>query len=98
MQKFNSTNFKELIQNKNLKVSSIGVGTYKGTFTPEDDLPQFNAIIDSVNMGINVIDTCHNFRNGRSEYVIGLALQHLIQKEGYKRNNFLISSKAGYVK
>ncbi len=40
---------------------------------------QFNSIIDSVNMGVNVIDTCHNFRNGRSEYVIGLALQHLIK-------------------
>jgi aryl-alcohol dehydrogenase-like predicted oxidoreductase len=66
MDKFNPMNFKELIHNKNLKVSSVGVGTYKGTFTKEDDLPQFNAIVDSVNMGVNVIDTCFNFRNGRS--------------------------------
>jgi aryl-alcohol dehydrogenase-like predicted oxidoreductase len=54
------------MHDKNLKVSSIGLGTYKGTFTEEDDLSQFNSIIDSVNMGVNVIDTCHNFRNGRS--------------------------------
>jgi aryl-alcohol dehydrogenase-like predicted oxidoreductase len=73
-------NFKELIHNKNMKVSSIGIGTYKGTFTSEDDLAQFNGIIDSVNMGCNVIDTCHNFRNGRSETIVGLALQHLIRK------------------
>ncbi len=66
MEKFNMLNFKELIHNKNLKISSIGIGTYKGSSTPEDDLPQFNAIIDSVNMGVNVIDTDHNFRAGRS--------------------------------
>jgi aryl-alcohol dehydrogenase-like predicted oxidoreductase len=98
MDKFNFMNFKELINNKNLKVSSVGVGTYKGSFNEEDDLMQFNGILDSVNMGANVIDTCHNFRNGRSEHVVGLALQHLIKNEGYKRNNFLISSKAGYVR
>ena len=27
-----------------------------------------------------------------------MALQHLINKQGYTRNNFLISSKAGYVR
>ncbi len=59
-------NYKELIHNKNLKISSIGLGTYKGSFSQDDDLPQFNAIVDSVNMGVNMIDTCHNFRNGRS--------------------------------
>lgn len=32
MLKFNEHNFKELIHNKNLKVSSIGIGTYKGSF------------------------------------------------------------------
>ena len=98
MDKFNPMNFTQLIHNKNLKVSSIGVGTYKGTFTKEDDIPQFNAIIDSVNMGVNVIDSCFNFRNGRSQIMIGLALQHLIKNEGFKRSNFLISSKAGYMR
>jgi len=32
MDKFNVINFKELIHNKNFKISSIGVGTYKGSF------------------------------------------------------------------
>jgi hypothetical protein len=29
--------------------------------------------------------------------MVGLALRHLIEQEGYQRNNFFISSKAGYV-
>ncbi len=33
MQKFNVMNFKEIIHNKYLKLSSIGVGTYKGGFS-----------------------------------------------------------------
>jgi len=58
----------------------------------------FNAIIDSVNMGVNVIDTCGNFRAGRSEIAIGHAIKYLTQKNNNKRNQFLISSKGGYVR
>ena len=57
----------------------------------------FNGIVDSVLYGCNVIDSCRNFRKGRSEKTIGLALQHLYEKEGFRRNNFMVGSKAGYV-
>ena len=43
-----------------------------------DDLLQFNAIIDSVLSGVNFIDTCANFRGGRSEIVLGAALKYLV--------------------
>jgi hypothetical protein len=89
--------FKQLNFEPSLSVSPIGVGTYHGSFDETDDLPMFNGIIDSVLLGCNVIDTCRNFRKGRSEAVIGLALRHLFEKEKYNRSNFFLSSKAGYV-
>ena len=89
---------KLLISNKNLKVSNIGIGTYKGSLDTTDDILQFNAIIDSVLSGINVFDTCANFRGGRSELVLGAAIRYLIAEKKYNRNMFFIQSKAGFVR
>jgi aryl-alcohol dehydrogenase-like predicted oxidoreductase len=58
----------------------------------------FNGLVDSINSGCNVIDTCRNFRGGRSEQIIGSTLSYLIKQQGYSRNNFFIGSKAGYVR
>jgi hypothetical protein len=57
---------KPWISDNQLKNSNIGIGTYKGSLDTSDDILQFNAIIDSVLSGVNVIDTCANFRGGRS--------------------------------
>lgn len=70
---------KSWISDKRYKASNIGVGTYAGSLDQQDDILQFNAIIDSVLSGVNVIDTCNNFRGGRSELVIGNALRFLIE-------------------
>jgi predicted aldo/keto reductase-like oxidoreductase len=56
---------KNMLSNKN-SISSIGLGTYKGSLDSSDDILQFNSIIDSVLSGVNFIDTCSNFRGGRS--------------------------------
>lgn len=58
----------------------------------------FNGLVDSLNSGCNVVDTCRNFRGGRSEIVVGKALRHLYRDYGYSRNNFFIGSKVGYVR
>ena len=63
-----------------------------------DDLQMFNGLVDSINSGCNVIDTCRNFRGGRSQQIIGSTLSYLIKQQGYTRNNFFIGSKAGYVR
>lgn len=62
----------------NLKVSNVGVGTYKGSLDGQDDLVQFNALVDSVLSGVNFIDTCANYRAGRAESVVGAALSFLV--------------------
>ncbi len=44
----------------------------------EDDLKQFNAIIDSVRSGgVNVIDSAINYRYMKSERTIGAAIRFL---------------------
>lgn len=57
----------------------------------------FNGLVDSVLLGCNVLDTCRNFRKGRSEKTLGLALRYLCEQEGYERSSFFLASKAGYV-
>lgn len=69
---------KSWVSNQKMRNSSIGIGTYKGSLDQSDDILQFNAIIDSVLLGSNVIDTCRNFRAGRSESAIRAALRYLI--------------------
>jgi len=58
--------FKRFNHNRQLSISPIGIGTYKGSIDESDNLPQFNGLIDSVTVGCNMIDTCRNFRKGRS--------------------------------
>ena len=77
---------KPLLTNRNIKVSNVGIGTYKGSLNEEDDLLQFNGIVDSVMLGTNVIDTCRNFRGGRSEKAVRSALKYLIEMKNYNRN------------
>ena len=50
-----------------LMLSSLGVGTYLGEPSVQDDIAQAAAIILSVHSGWNVIDTAANYREGRAE-------------------------------
>lgn len=79
LQKHPSIHTKQLNHEK-IRISSIGMGTYKGSCDESDDLPMFNGLVDSALLGCNVIDSCRNFRKGRSEKVVGWALQHLCSK------------------
>ncbi len=44
-----------------------------------------------------MIDTCALYRFGKSEKVINAALNYLVKEQGYKREEFMISTKCGYV-
>lgn len=58
----------------------------------------FNGLVDTLSNGCNVLDSCRNFRGGRSELVAGRTLSHLVNDLGYSRNHFFLSSKVGYVR
>ena len=82
----------------NLNLSSLGMGTYLGQITPEEDRDLENAIYESVKSGaINVIDTAINYRSMKSEKNIGNAVKRLIEEGVISRDQVFISTKNGYI-
>ena len=74
-------------------VSSIGVGTYLGDPSDEQDDRYHEAIDDALRSGINVIDTAINSRHQRSERVVGDA----IRQSPVDREAVLVATKGGFV-
>jgi aryl-alcohol dehydrogenase-like predicted oxidoreductase len=74
-------------------VSSIGVGTYLGNPTDEQDERYHDAIVQALESGINVLDTAINYRNQRSERVVGQALRDA----DVDRESALVATKGGFV-
>ena len=86
------------LYNENLKVSSMGLGTYIGAPDDINDFYIYNAVKTCILSGaINVIDTAINYRYMKSEKAIGKALNALAHKYGVDRQELLICSKIGYV-
>lgn len=81
-----------------LHLSSVGVGTYLGELTTEDDEAVENSVYQSVKSGaVNVIDTAINYRAMRSEKSIGRALSRLIRDGIVTRYHVFVCTKNGYI-
>jgi aryl-alcohol dehydrogenase-like predicted oxidoreductase len=81
-----------------LHLSSIGLGTYLGQPTAEDDRAVEDAVYESIRSGaVNVVDTAINYRAMRSERSIGKALLRLAKDEIVSRDQVFVSSKNGYI-
>ena len=78
-------------------VSSIGIGTYLGESTDDDDLSYETAVRHAIARGINLIDTAINYRCQRSERAVGAAIQQAIAAGQATRQQLVVSSKAGYI-
>ncbi|WP_254537319.1 aldo/keto reductase [Halomarina litorea] len=74
-------------------VSSVGVGTYLGDSTDAVDERYHEAIVGALEGGINVLDTAINYRNQRSERVVGRALADA----DVDREAVLVATKGGFV-
>ena len=82
----------------NLNFSSLGIGTYLGRLTAEDDRDLENAVYHSLKSGaVNVIDTAINYRSMKSEKNIGHAIKRLIEDKIISRDQVFISTKNGYI-
>ena len=79
----------------NLLLSSIGIGTYLGDEDTVTDQVVTSAICTMLKDGCNVIDTAPNYRNGRAESAIGVALHQMISEGLISREEVFISTKVG---
>ncbi|WP_297455487.1 aldo/keto reductase [Persephonella sp.] len=75
----------------NMKLSEIGIGTYLGQPDDQTDQNYLETITEGIKRGITVIDTAINYRNMRSEVVVGKAIKSTNRKDVY------ISTKGGYL-
>ncbi len=85
-------------QNKtDIQASSIGIGTYLGKEDDRTDALYFDAIIEAVKQGCNVIDTAINYREMKSERVVRWAVRSLMQKRSNIREKLIIATKGGFI-
>ncbi len=80
-----------------LTLSSIGIGTYLGNPDDATDNLVKEAVIKSVTLGTNVIDTAINYRSQKAERSVGKAVAQMIEKDKAKRDQLFISTKNGYI-
>lgn len=81
-----------------VRVTSLGIGSYMGDPDDLTDYDMYDAIKQSVLSGsINHIDTAPNYRYMQSEKTIGKILTTLESKYDVTRDMLFVTSKAGYV-
>src|SRR6187431_1407997 len=91
----NISHFKNI---ENMKLSSVGMGTYLGNLSSQDDADLEKSLYYSiVEGGINVIDTSINYRSMLSEKCIGRVISNLIEDGVIDRESVFICTKNGYV-
>jgi aryl-alcohol dehydrogenase-like predicted oxidoreductase len=77
-------------------VSSIGIGTYLGECTDQDDADYQDTIVRALGIGVNLIDTAINYRCQRSERAVGAALRRAFAS-GMHRDEVIVCTKGGYL-
>ncbi len=79
-----------------VQVSSLGLGTYLGQDTAEDDAAYREAALLCLSAGVNLLDTAVNYRSQRSERALGEAMLdlHLL---GLSREQVVVCTKAGFL-
>ncbi len=82
---------------QNLSLSNVGIGTYLGDADNKTDELVTSAVKQSINSGINVIDTAINYRSQKAERSVGKAISELVNEEKITRDQIFLSSKNGYV-
>jgi aryl-alcohol dehydrogenase-like predicted oxidoreductase len=82
-----------------LLFSKLGIGTFNGEPYKEENyvFHYIEAVKEAVKNGINHIDSASNYRYGESEKEIGIALKELFENNEAKREELIITSKAGFI-
>lgn len=82
---------------RKLVTSALGLGTYLGDCTDEDDAAYRAVVHEALAAGINLFDTAINYRCQRSERALGQALVEAIAAGSVRRDEVVVCSKGGYV-
>ncbi len=90
----NPVNFNDF---QSLSLSNVGIGTYLGDPDNKTDELVTDAVKQSINSGINVIDTAINYRSQKAERSVGKAISELVNDGKITRDQIFLSSKNGYV-
>ncbi|HEY2852601.1 MAG TPA: aldo/keto reductase [Gemmatimonadaceae bacterium] len=77
-------------------LSSLGIGTYLGECSADDDAAYADAIAAALTAGVNVVDTAINYRCQRSERAAGAAIRRALDA-GVSRAAILVCTKGGYL-
>ena len=82
---------------RRLTVSALGIGSYLGDCTDEEDERYRLSVREALSAGVNVIDTASNYRCQRSERAVGHAVVEAIAAGEVRRDEVLVCTKGGYV-
>lgn len=88
--------FRRVLPRK-LAVSALGLGTYLGDCTDEDDAAYAAVVHAALAAGVNLFDTAINYRCQRSERALGRALVEAVASGEVRRDEVVVCSKGGYV-
>jgi aryl-alcohol dehydrogenase-like predicted oxidoreductase len=82
---------------RKLATSALGLGTYLGDCTDEDDAAYSAVVHEALAAGVNLFDTAINYRCQRSERALGHALVEAIASGEVRRDELIVCTKGGYV-
>jgi aryl-alcohol dehydrogenase-like predicted oxidoreductase len=82
---------------RNLATSVLGVGTYLGDCTSDEDAAYTRTIHAAITAGVNLFDTAINYRCQRSERALGRAVVEAIASGEVRRDELVVCTKGGYV-
>jgi aryl-alcohol dehydrogenase-like predicted oxidoreductase len=80
-----------------MMISSFGLGTYLGESDAATDAAYADALRAALTGGINLIDTAVNYRDQRSERVVGAVLGELCAAGTVRRDEIVVATKGGYL-
>lgn len=78
------------MSNNILNISKLSIGLYQGADNDEVDQYLYDVIDHAIKMGINNFDVAPNYRNTRSEVIVGKTLNNI------NSQNIFISTKGGF--
>jgi aryl-alcohol dehydrogenase-like predicted oxidoreductase len=83
--------------NREISISSLGIGTNLGATNNETDIAYARAVYTALRGGVNLVDTSLNYRHQRSERAVAAGLRAFIQRSGGARDGIVLCSKGGYL-